>query len=194
MLKSKKLLSFCLSALLCVLALTACGGEKGGSDIAPADMEALSGNWKLVLYDLYDVKMLPEDQGTEMTLVFSDDGTLTWNVDGTEETYKWEKDDTLLTIWVPDGAVSRGRSAVLEGDSLTVYWKYDDAPVKMIFAKEGSAAADPALYISEDDVTSTMMKNATEDNILELLEKMTPEAREAFDLATIYDELKGEEE
>ena len=165
MLKSKKLLSFCLSALLCVLALTACGGEKGGSDIAPADMEALSGNWKLVLYDLYDVKLLPE-----------------------------EKDDTLLTIWVPDGAASRGRSAVLEGDSLTVYWKYDDAPVKMIFAKEGSAAADPALYISEDDVTSTMMKNATEDNILELLEKMTPEAREAFDLATIYDELKGEEE
>ena len=89
--------------------------------------------------------------------------------------------------------MSKGHTAVLEEDYFTLYWNYEDTPVKMIYAREGSDAVNPDLYITEDDVTSTMLQESNEDNILEILDKMSPEAREAFGVTEIYDTLKGSE-
>ena len=186
----KKLISAIASLTLVMSLLTSCGG---GKKVSKEDAEIMAGKWEIVLYDLSGVKMLPEDAETYMSFEFKDNGITTYTLDGETEDYKWEKDGELVTIWVPEGAVSKGHTAVLEDgdDYFTLYWDYEGTPVQMIFAREGSEAANPDLYISEDDVTSTMLQEADENNIFEILEKMTPEAREAFGVTEIYDEMKG---
>ena len=61
--------------------------------------------------------------------------------------------------------------------------------MKFYLAPAGSEFDDPARYIGEEDVTSQMILNADENNILDVLERMTPEAREAFDLEETYQSL-----
>lgn len=182
--KTVKILALMLAFMML---LTSCG-----SKISKEDADAMAGKWQLVLYDYYGVKMIPSDADTYMAFEFKDNGKTTFTLDEETEDYKWEKDGDLVTVWVKDGAVSRGKTAVVEGDMFTLYWDYNGEPVTMIYAREGTDAVNPDLYITEDDVTSTMIKNADESNILEIMEKMTPKAREVFELTDVYNQLKGE--
>ena len=183
----KKLITVILAVTIMGALLASCGGKK----VSKEDAEIMAGKWVLVVYDYMGVKMLPEDVETQMSFEFKDNGKVTYTLDDESEDYKWEKDDTLITIWVPEGIVSKGHTAVLEDDYFTLYWNYEGASVQMIYAREGTDAVNPDLYISEDDVTSTMLQESNEDNILEILDKMSPEAREAFGVAETYDALKG---
>ena len=182
----KKIISVILTVAMMTALLASCGGKK----VSKEDAEIMAGKWDLVLYDMYGVKMFPEDEETQMSFEFKPNGTTEYTLNGETEEYKWEKDDDLITIWVPEDMVSKGHTAVLDGDYFTLYWNYEGTSLQMIYAKEGTGAMDPQQYISEDDVTSQMLQNSNEDNILEILEKMTPEAREAFGVTEIYDSLK----
>ena len=183
----KKTLAVIMAVTMIMALLVSCGGKK----VSKEDAEMMEGKWELVAYDYYGVKMLPEDEETYMSMEFNKNGKVTYTLDDDSEEYKWEKDDTLITIWVPEGAVSKGHTAVLdEDDYFTLYWNYEGASVKMIYAREGSDAANPDLYFPEDEITSTMLQQVDESNILEILEKMSPEAREAFEVTEIYDSLK----
>lgn len=182
----KRLLSVITLMTVIAVLLASCGGSK----VSKEDAEAMAGKWVLVTYDYLGVKMLPEDADTKMSFEFKDNGMTTFTLDNEHEDYKWEKNDTLVTIWVPEGGVSKGHTAVLEDNYFTLYWNYEGTPVKMTYAREGSSAVNPDLYIKDGDITSTMLKKSNENNILELLEKMTPEAREAFGVTEIYNQLK----
>ena len=185
----KKIISVITVIMLIAIALTACGNK---SKVSNEDVAAMSGKWNLVLYDCYGVKMFPKDMDAQMSFEFNKNKAVLSSDDGTDE-YKWEKDGELITIWVNDGEVSKGRTAVVEGDSFTLYWKYNDDVVQMIFAREGTDAENSDLYVTEDDVTSKMLMNIDETGIMEIMEKMTPEARKAFELDEIYDSLKKAE-
>lgn len=188
----KKIIAFTLVLALALVSLTACGG---GKKVSSEDAAAMAGDWQLVLYDIYGVKMLTEDTGVNMSVAFGEDGKATFDIDGETEEHKWEKDGNLVTVWVDEGAgVSKGRTADLEGDFFTLYWKYNDEPVKMVFAKAGTDAVNPENYIKEGDITSTALKNADENTIGEILDKLSPEALEAFDLTDTYNEYKGIQE
>ena len=183
----KKTIKVLTLMLAIIMLLSSCG-----SKISKEDAEAMAGKWQLVVYDYYGVKMIPSDEDTYMSFEFKDNGKTTFTLDDETEDYKWEKDNELITIWVKDGAVSKGKTAVLDGDSFTLYWDYNGTPVTMIYAREGTDAVNPDLYISEDDITSTMLQNSDDSNILEIMEKMSPEAREAFGLTDVYNTLVGE--
>lgn len=183
----KKIVSAVSAIIMAGTLLASCGGEK----VSKEDAEVMAGRWTLVLYDYLGVKMLPEDEKTSMSMEFKDNGKVTFTFNNETEEYKWEKDEDLLTVWVPEGTVSKSRSADLDGDHFTLFWKIEETPVKLIFAREGSKDASADLYITENDVTSKMLQESNEGNILEIMEKMTPEAREAFGISEMYDKLKG---
>lgn len=183
----KKLITSIFLVTLMAALLTACGGKKISKD----DAALMAGKWDLVLADMYGVKMLPEDIESQMSFEFKDNGKTTYTLDGETEDYNWEKDESLITIWVKDGGVSKGHTATLDGDSFTLYWDYDGEPIKMIYAREGSDAVNPDLYITDDDITVERLQNADGKTMFELLGKLTPEALESLDLTESYDTLKS---
>lgn len=179
----KKTFAVILAGIMTVGLLASCGGKK----VSKEDQQTMEGKWNMVLADMYDVKMKTEDLDTQMAFEFKGNKA-TYILDGETETYDWEKDDTLITIWVPDGPVKKGHTAVLEDNYFTLYWNLDGTPVKLIFAKEGTDAENAQNYIKDGDITLDDFSNATEENVGELLNKLSPEAIEKFGLTEIKEQ------
>lgn len=178
-------ISLALLLLLVCTLFASCGGKK----VSKEDAELMAGKWNMVLYDLCGVKMLQEDAQITLSLDFQKNGKGNLDANGQAESFKWEKDDTLITVWLKDGPISRGHTATWEDGYLIWYWEHEGQPVKFYLAPEGSEYEDPARYIGEGDITSSMIMNAEGAELIDLLGRMTPEAREAFDLEETYQSL-----
>ena len=87
----------------------------------------MAGKWNMVLYDLCGVKMLPADAQMTMTLDLTKNGKGTLDINGEAQEVKWEKDDTLITIWLKEGAVWGGHTATWEDGYLIWYWEHEGA-------------------------------------------------------------------
>ena len=141
----KKVWKGILSLLLItttVLSLSACGGKK----VSKEDAALLSGKWDMILLESDGVKVTAEEAGGSISLEFQKNGKATLTTEEGSQDCKWEKDDTLITVWLKDGAVWRGHTATWEDGYFIWYWDNDGTPMKLYFAREGS---DPSQYMEE---------------------------------------------
>lgn len=137
----KKIILFTMVLAALMLLLTSCGKK-----VSPEDAEAMSGKWVLVVTEKGDSTELTEGGAT---MQFGANGKVEYTINGETKKYDWEKENSLITIWIKEGSVKRGRTAELEGDTLTLYLKDDDGEsVKLIFGREGTDAVDPDRYIN----------------------------------------------
>ncbi|MBR2531150.1 MAG: hypothetical protein IKE56_00600 [Lachnospiraceae bacterium] len=156
-----------LLILLCMLAgLTSCGGSKVRAD---ADLE---GKYIAVLGEMLGVAMSDDLEGFGLELKSGGKGTIT--ADGNSGNMKWENDDTTVTLTV-DGekmVASRGQDCLVFDDMLGM-------GLKMTFAKEGTAAADPALYLPESE--KYMLRDWQSVSVTDILGDPVDEAEMAPD-------------
>ncbi|MBO4897343.1 MAG: lipocalin family protein [Clostridia bacterium] len=142
----KRNILFLMVMAVLLLSFTACGGKK----VSPEDAEAMAGKWVVVAAEKGG-EVNPQEG--EITMQFGANGKVDYTIDGETNKYEWEKENSLITIWIKEGSIKRGRTAELEGDTLTLYLKDDDGEaVKLIFGREGTDAANPDQYITEDAV------------------------------------------
>ncbi len=123
--------------------------------ISEEDAKAMKGTWQLVAAELEGTKISGKELGTDMSFTFNESDKATYALDGKTEEYKWEKDGDLITIFVPDDSnVTKGHTATLSDDYFTLYWNYNGKPMKMIFARKGTAAEDPSRYVNTTQNTT----------------------------------------
>lgn len=124
------------------LVVTGCGCFGSGAKKPSAeDAKVMSGKWVLTGVEVGGKTATAQEMGISMSFDFKDDGTTKYTLGNESEEYKWEKDGDLITIWVPiEGGLgsSTGHTAVLDGNSFTLYWDYNGQSLEMIFAKEGT--------------------------------------------------------
>ena len=174
----KKVLSIVLVCIM-VFSLAACGGDDNGSNsnggssagnAVPADSPFI-GEWIGVGGEAWGLPMTAKDAAA-YTLSVKADGKaalttegspleVAWNTDGDKITLKQENIDVSSTGTLKDGAI-------LFDDLM-------DLGIKIYFAKEGTDAADPALYIPETDKamvgtwTSYAVTDILEDDISDVV-------------------------
>ena len=134
-------------AIIMVLALvlTGCGCFGNGAKKPSAeDAKIMSGKWVLTSAEVGGKTASAQEMGINMSFDFKSDGTTKYTLEKESEEYKWEKDGDLITIWVPiEGGLgsSTGHTAVLDGNSFTLYWDYNGQGLEMVFTKEGSSGS-----------------------------------------------------
>ena len=131
----KKIMTVVLT-LLCTL-LCACGGSKVD--------ESLIGNYIPVTGEMMGIALVGEDmEGFAIELAKGGKGTM--NVEGETGNIKWTNDDSTVTVTVDgvDMIAARGQDCLVFDDMLGM-------GMKMTFAKEGTDAANPELYLPETD-------------------------------------------
>lgn len=131
----KKLLSSILVGVM-LLSLVACGGK--GND-------KYAGKWISVAGTAMGVTLTGEDiAGFELDLKSGGKGTMT--VDGDSTNIKWENDDSSLTVKVEGEELV----ATIDEDTL-VFEDFLGLGMDLTFAKEGSDAANPENFLSENE-------------------------------------------
>lgn len=166
--KIKRVLPIILLGVLVVFTFTGCFNIFSifnKNKVSAEDAKKMKGTWVLVAAELDGNKVAAKDLGANMSFIFGEDGKAKYVLDGEVEEYKWEKDEDLITIFVPDNSnVSKGHTATLSDDYFTLYWNYKGKPMQLIFARKGTAAEDPSRYVSANDANTTPQNNATAGN------------------------------
>lgn len=144
------------------LVITGCGCFGSGAKKPSAeDAKIMSGKWILTRAVVSGKTATAQEMGVTMSFDFKDDGTTKYTLDNETEEYKWEKDGDLITIWVPiEGGLgsSTGNTAVLDGNSFTLYWNYKGQSVEMIFTKEGTTGGNTN---TTSNATNSTVSNAS---------------------------------
>lgn len=128
-----------LAISLGILMLSAACSASGRAD------DKYEGNYVSVAGEALGVTLTGEDiDGFNFDL--KDGGKAEVTIDGESHSAKWSNDDTNLTLTIDgtDVVGSIGEDTVVFDDML-------GTGMKLTFAKSGSAAADPALYLPEND-------------------------------------------
>ncbi len=128
------------AALVLAFVLTACSG---GSKVR-ADQE-LEGKYIAVMGEMFGVALTGEElDGFSFELESGGKGKVV--IDGDSHSIKWKNDDETVTITVDkeDMTAQRGKDSFVMKDMLGM-------GMDLTFAKEGTAAADPAQYLPEEE-------------------------------------------
>ena len=135
-----KSLGKAISVLLCLLLLSSCGG---GSKVR-ADTE-LEGHYIAVVGEALGMTLTGDDiDGFDITL--QSGGKAQVMIDGETHSASWKNDDTTVTLTIDkeDIVGTRKQDAFTFEDMLGM-------GVDVTFAKEGTDAADPSHYLSENE-------------------------------------------
>lgn len=136
-----------LMAVMLTFSLTACGGGGGGGGGEEASDDPCVGTWISVAGSMMGMTLTGDDiSGFEFVLESNGDATL--NVDGDSGKGDWSSDGSNVTITV-EGTDMVGVLGE-DGDTI-VFENMMDMGMELTFAREGSAAADPSLYIPEEE-------------------------------------------
>ncbi len=142
--KRRNLLMILIMAvvLLTAVVLAGCGG--GSTERAD---DALVGKYNSVAAEALGITMVGDEAGGfGIDLQSGGKGQMTLD-DGTTSSLKWKNDDTTITLTIEKTDVTGeliGTDAFKVADML-------GQGADITFAKEGSAAADPALYLPENE-------------------------------------------
>lgn len=137
--KSKWMAMVLVLAVLLTVLLAGCACSGSSSKVSAADAAKMAGTWQLTGAEYDGVKLTAQEVGSTMSFTFRENGKVTYTFDGQSEDYDWEIDDDLITIWVPiEGGLGskEGHTAVLEGNSFTLYWDYEGKPMQMYYSKK----------------------------------------------------------
>ena len=139
----RKLISLCL--VLCfVFSLTACASKTGSDATVSADT-GMEGKYIAVAGDMLGISLFGEDlEGFVFELSRGGKGQVI--VDGEAESIKWESDDTTITVTVEGETLVGTR-----GKDFFTLENLKDMGINLTFAKEGTDAANPELYLPEAD-------------------------------------------
>lgn len=152
---NRRIIALALVIALAVISFTGCSCSLFNSNkISEADAQKMSGTWELVAAELDGKTVTAKDIGATMDFVFNKNGKATYVLNGESTEYKWTIEEDLITIWVPEGGVDKGHTAVLDGNHFTLYWNYNGQAMKMIFAKKGTDDMDPNKYVASNNTTT----------------------------------------
>ncbi len=135
----------------------------GGGKISEEDAKIMDGTWEFVAATIDDKKVAAKDTGTPMSFVFEKNGKAIYTLNGESEKYKWEKDGKLITIYVEEDGKEKGHTAVLSDNYFTLQWNVNGKAMELIFAKQGTDAADPKKYVPENTIASSQTTPQTTD-------------------------------
>ncbi|MBR2742178.1 MAG: hypothetical protein IKD89_01150 [Clostridia bacterium] len=140
---AKKIVALTIAVLMIAVLLTGCGGG-GSSSQAETGYE---GTYVSVKVEAFGFDMTGSDaEGFTLTLDKGGKGVM--DIEGDSSNIKWKLDGNAITI----EAGGDKMTGTVEGD--TVYIEdLGGMGMNILFAKEGSEAANPANYVSEDDAT-----------------------------------------
>lgn len=173
---NKKLIGAAAAMVMCAALISSCGGAETADET-----EKISGKYNAVIAKAYGVTILTEEINMEMWLDFDDDGNVSYSNNGEEGQYKWTQDKNTVNI-------GDKHTATVDGDTLTMELStVNGDEIKVIMAKEGTDAEDPTLYITEDDITLSMIKSG-EISTEELRERLGSEAIDALGLDKVSDQ------
>ena len=128
-----------LLALMLTFSLASCGGGGGGAD------SPYAGRWTAVMGEVFGLAMTGDDMsGFEMDL--TGDGKGAMIIDGESYKVKWSADGNKITIDIGGGKIEGelGEDTIFVEDMLGM-------GMSITFAKDGTAAADPALYLPKEE-------------------------------------------
>lgn len=134
-----------------------------GGSISSEDAKAMDGTWEFVAATIDGKKVAAKDTGTPMSFVFEKNGKAIYTLNGESEKYKWEKDGKLITIYVEEDGKEKGHTAVLSDNYFTLQWNVNGKAMELIFAKQGTDAADPKKYVPENTIASSQTTPQTTD-------------------------------
>ncbi len=135
----------------------------GVGKISEEDAKAMDGTWEFVAATVDGNKVAAKDTGTTMTFVFEKNGKAIYTLNGESEKYKWEKDGKLITIYVEEDGKEKGHTAVLSDNYFTLQWNVNGKAMELIFAKQGTDAADPKKYVPDNTIASAQTTPQTTD-------------------------------
>ena len=138
-----KLLAAVMALVICLaLCLTGCGGSSADEN---KESDPMEGNYIPVIGEMMGTAMTGDDlSGFGIELKGNGKGVMT--VNGESEKVKWKKDDTTITITV------EGKDITGElGEDCFVVKDMLGMGMDFTFAKEGTPASDPALYLPESE-------------------------------------------
>lgn len=153
----KKIFAIITASIMAVSALASCGTKtENAPDTATQKENGVEGKYIAVAETMSDMWSFHSDGGFEL----KDDGSAVWNNYGTEYNATWEEAEGNIKLNTDIGE----KTAEPYGDKGAYVVKSSDTSYT-IFAKEGSEAADPTLYMPDNYKTmiGTWKSDAVED-------------------------------
>lgn len=150
------LLAFCM--LLGTIVLSGCVGNDGTKEKSPYE-----GKWVAILAEMMDIQVsVDEAFGGEFYFVVKNGGKADVTVGEDSSGGKWvvDGDQFTLTIEGRDMVGAIGKDSIIFDDMM-------DMGVKVIFAKEGTDAMNPALYMTEEE--KAMIGEWTAESVEEIM-------------------------
>ena len=139
----KKILAFLLAVMM-MLSLVACGNKDGSNTAATAD--EFEGDWIGVGGDAWGIAFTAEDAAAYVLSVSGSKASVIVDGEAMEATCKTDGNTITLEI----EALDMSSTGTLE-DGAIYFEDLLGLGINIYFAKEGTDAADPALYIPEAD-------------------------------------------
>lgn len=144
----KKISNILLSLVLFVtvmFSVTACGGGGGSS----AEKSPYEGKWKAMSVQMLGMSMTVEDAfDGAFEFEVKGGGKVTFTVGEEKGDGKWKVEDSKFTLTM-EGQDMEGTI----GENTITFEDMLGMGAKVIFAKEGTQAADPKLYLTEEEKT-----------------------------------------
>lgn len=142
----KKILAILLSVMM-ILTIGACGKKEEQNNSGATADNQFTGEWIGVGGDLFGMAMTAEEAAA-YTLTVNSDGKAVLTTDGEPLETTWESAGDTITLKVD---VLDEESAGTLSDGAIQFEDLLGLGINIYFAKEGTDAADPSLYIPEAD-------------------------------------------
>ncbi len=138
--KSAKVIAVIIAVLMIAVMFAGCSGSSGNTEET-----GYEGTYNSVQVDAFGYTLSGED-AAGFTLQLDAGGKGTMDIEGDVNNIKWSIDGDTITI----KAGSDEMTGILDGDTISIE-DVGGSGMGILFAKEGSAAADPANYMSETE-------------------------------------------
>lgn len=155
--KKRISLTVVLILIISMFAFTGCGGGSEKKEESP-----YNGKWVAVSAELLGMSV-PVEEAFEGDFYFEvkDGGKVVFTVDGESGNGKWSVEDDQFTLSI-EGEEMAG---IIGEDIITFKDMMDEEGLNVIFAKDGTDAMDPSLYLTEEEqaVVGKWMADSVEE-------------------------------
>lgn len=180
--KRKMNVPLAASLVISLFSLGGCSAKDGGTE---QNQNPYTGKWIAVSAEMMGISVSVEDMFEDgFSFDIENGNQIVFNADGTkgQGTYKVQDDEISIAL---EGEEIEG---TIGDDTITFDGLMGEEGIKVIFAKEGTEAANPALYLSDEE--KAFIGNWMSDGVEELLEDEMSTTMDGVD--DIHDALRLE--